>query len=300
MIGVVDAVKAVAAMVLVALAIWSITIWAATIWAATIRAATIRAAAAGETIPAPGTVMRDCAVCPELVVVPAGLFIMGSPPSEIGHQPDEAPQRRVRIDRPFAIGRTEVTFAQWQACLHDGGCDGYRPSDHGWGRGDRPVMNVSLDDVRGYLDWLSARTGHRYRLPSEAEWEYAARARTTTAYPWGDRIGTGRANCYECGSDWGGESTAPVARFPANGFGLFDMHGNVWEWTADCRHDGYAGAPETAEPWSDAGDGNCRQRVQRGGSWYYVAMNSRSARRSYNRTEARWYDVGFRVVRDLP
>jgi len=283
--GIVKAIRSSTAAVLLA-ALWSVATWSP--------------ASAEGGIPAPGTVLRDCPVCPQMVVVPAGLFIMGSPADEAGHQPDEAPQRRVRIDRPFAIGRTEVTFGQWQACLDDGGCGGYQPSDHGWGRGGRPVMNVSLDDVQGYLDWLSVRTGYQYRLPSEAEWEYAARAHSSTAFPWGDDVGTGRANCYKCGSDWGGESTAPVARFPANGFGLYDMHGNVWEWTADCRHDDHAGAPDTAAPRREAAGGDCRQRVQRGGSWYYVAMNSRSARRSYNRTEARWYDVGFRVVRDLP
>ncbi len=144
--------------------------------------------------PTVGSVFRDCSDCPEMVVLPRGRFMMGSPETEPGRDRDEGPRHRVTIDYDLAVGRYEVTFADWDACVSDGGCGGYRPNDRGWGRGRRPVINVSWDDIRGYLDWLSRKTGQRYRLLSEGEWEYAARGGSTTPFWWGSTITTDQAN----------------------------------------------------------------------------------------------------------
>ncbi len=216
-----------------------------------------------------GEVFRDCDHCPEMVVVPAGRFTMGSPSSESGRDSDEGPQRRVTFGAKFAVGVYEVTFAEWDACVSDGGCGGYHPDDAGWGRGRRPVMRVSWDDAQAYASWLSRETGESYRLLSEAEWEYVARAGTTTRYWWGNNVGRNRANCDGCGSRWDDESTAPVGSFGANGFGLHDVHGNVWEWVEDCWHDSYAGAPRDGSAWLGNNGGDCSRRVLRGGSWLH-------------------------------
>jgi len=185
----------------------------------------------------PKQTFKECANCPEMVVVPAGSFLMGSPESEEGHSGDEGPQHRVTFAKAFAVSKYEVTFDDWDACVALGGC-GYVPGDEGWGRGARPVIQVSWDDVEQYVAWLSRQTGKPYRLLSEAEWEYAARAGSDTAYPWGDEIGKGNANS-GCAI---GCRTASVGSFPTNAFGLHDMHGNVWEWVQDCYHFGYDGA----------------------------------------------------------
>ena len=216
----------------------------------------------------PGRVFRDCPECPEMVVVPAGSFMMGSPSHEAGRGDDEGPRHRVTIEKPFAVGKYEVTFAEWDACVADGGCGGHRPEDEGWGRGRRPVINVNWDDAKAYVRWLNRKTGKQYRLPSEAEWEYAARAGTTTRYNWGDDIGRNRANCNGCGSRWDRKQTAPVGSFRANVFGLHDVHGNVWEWVEDCLNYNYAGAPADGSPWTD---GDCTlAAVLRGGSWFGI------------------------------
>ncbi len=196
----------------------------------------------------PKDTFKECANCPEMVVVPAGSFTMGSPTTEPGHSVDESPQHTVTIVRPFAIGRFEVTFDEWDACAADGGCNGYKPADEGWGRARRPVINVSWDDAEAYIAWLSKKTGKSYRLPSGAEYEYATRAGTQTAYPWGKAIGTNNANCHACGSKWDAKQTAPVGSFAPNGFGLYDMVGNVREWTEDCYHDSYLGAASGHSP----------------------------------------------------
>ena len=243
-----------------------------------------------------GEIFRDCPDCPEMVVLPAGGFDMGSPPEEIGRAADEGPVHRVEIARPFAIGRYEITFAQWDRCFAAGGCR-HRPDDNGWGRADRPVINISWRDATEFVAWLAEATGQPYRLPSEAEWEYAARAGTATARPWGEAIGTGLANCRGCGGDWDGRQTAPVGHFPPNAFGLYDMLGNVWEDTADCWHAGYDGAPADGSAWRE---GDCRRRVMRGGAWSVLPAYVRSANRHGGYADRRDSIYGgFRVARSL-
>jgi formylglycine-generating enzyme required for sulfatase activity len=245
----------------------------------------------------PGDSFRECAKdCPEMVVVPAGEFTMGSPATEKGHYRNEGPQHSVAIPRPFAVSKFEVTFADWDACAAVGGCphEG-RVSDLGWGRGRRPVIFVSWDDAQAYVAWLSRMTGKTYRLLTEAEWEYAARAGSQAAYSWGDEIGKGNANCGGCGSEWDNKQTAPVGSFAANAFGLHDMHGNVLEWVEDCSHENYNGAPKDGSAWIEEGD--CGRRVVRGGSWINDPRNLRAAFRSRSATDGRLRILGFRVGR---
>ncbi|MDE0202523.1 MAG: SUMF1/EgtB/PvdO family nonheme iron enzyme [Rhodospirillaceae bacterium] len=260
----------------------------------------------------PGRVFRDCPECPQMVEVPAGSFTMGSPASEEGRNDDEGPQHRVTISDPFAVGKYEVTFAEWDACVAAGGCNGYRPDDEGWGRGQRPVANVSWEDAKAYVHWLSRQTGERYRLLSEAEWEYAARAGSRTSRYWGDDASAqcAHANGYdqtaksELNFDWdnascrdGSVHTARVGRYGANGFGLHDVLGNVWEWVEDCWHGSYAGAPTDGRAWVTGGD--CGRRVLRGGSWYSKPRILRSAFRFRYSAGSRSGDTGFRVSRTL-
>ena len=245
-----------------------------------------------------GRVFQDCAECPEMVMVPAGDYWMGSPAGEAGRYEDEGPRHRVRIGEAFAVGKYEVTFEEWDACVAEGGCGGYRPDDEGWGREDRPVVNVRWGDAKAYVSWLSGRTGKEYRLLSEGEWEYVARAGTETRYTWGDDEGNNRANCDGCGSRWDDRKTAPVGSFGANGFGLHDVHGNVWEWVEDCWHGNYEGAPTDGSAWTSGG--NCGWRVLRGGSWFNGSRYLRSAVRSRYSTVNRDSDyVGFRIARTL-
>ena len=170
-----------------------------------------------------------------MAVVPAGTFRMGSPSQEEARDDDEGPVHEVRIDEPFAVGVYEVTFSGWEACVNGGGCGGCRPTNHGWGRGNRPVINVSWEDAQAYVTWLSRKTGETYRRLSESEWEYVARAGTTTPFHFGTTISTDQANYdgnYTYGSGRKGryrEKTVPVGRFAANRFGLHDVHGNVRE-----------------------------------------------------------------------
>ena len=173
----------------------------------------------------PGKKFRDCPECPELVVVPSGSYMMGS----TSGRSNEEPVHRVTIERPFAVGVKEVTFGEWDACVSDRGCGGYRPGDRGWGRGRRPVMNVSWEDAQGYVRWLSRKTGEEYRLLSESEWEYVARAGTGTGtrYWWGDDVGWNRANCAGCGGRWDGRQTAPVG-WPSDGAGGFVLCECIW------------------------------------------------------------------------
>ena len=171
-----------------------------------------------------------------------------------------------------------------------------RVDDEGWGRDRRPVINVSWDDAQEYVRWLSDQTGATYRLLTEAEWEYAARAGTSTAYPWGNEIGSGQANCWDCGSQWDREKTAPAGSFPANAWGLHDMHGNVWEWVADCWNESYLGAPSDG---SARLRGECSRRVLRGGSWHIEPWLLRSAYRNGYGSDNGYFNIGLRVARTL-
>lgn len=227
----------------------------------------------------------------EMVSIPGGSFRMGYFNGE-GHD-DKKRVRTVTVPA-FRLGRHEVTFAQWDACVAAGGCGVPSSDDRGWGRGDRPVINVSWDDVQFFIDWLNRKTGGNYRLPSEAEWEYVARAGAKTKYSWGDDIGNNRANCRGCGSQWDDKRTAPVGSFPANAWGLHDMHGNVGEWVQDCANYGYSGAPADG---SARTSGNCRQRVIRGGSADGYPGSMRSAARGRNDRMSR-YAHGFRLAQD--
>jgi formylglycine-generating enzyme required for sulfatase activity len=245
----------------------------------------------------PGDSFRESAIGPEMVVVPAGEFMMGSPSSEAGRPDNEVPQHKVTFARAFAVSRFVVTFDDWDACVANGGCKGYRPPDQDWGRGSRPVINVSWNDAKAYAAWLATTIGKPYRLLSEAEYEYAARAGTRTAYPWSDAAGKGNANCNGCGSGWDNKQTAPVGSFDPNPFGLAEMQGNVWEWIEDCWHDTYEGAPDTGAPWTE--DGNRNHRVVRGGSWSSVPRMLRSAARNRFAADRRDVNLGFRVARTL-
>ncbi|MEZ6023133.1 MAG: SUMF1/EgtB/PvdO family nonheme iron enzyme [Hyphomonadaceae bacterium] len=238
---------------------------------------------------APGEIIQDCAQCPEMVVLPGGLFVMGSPADEAGRGRDEGPQREVSV-APFAIGKFEVTFAQWDACLAGGGCNGYSPTDRGWGRGSRPVTDISWQDAQAYLDWLNQQAGGaRYRLASEAEWEYAARAGASTAYAFGARVTATQAQ-------FGARSTAPVGAHEVNGFGLYDVHGNVGEWVADCYAASYELAPINGAA-VEADD--CDRRVFRGGGYADREAVLRVAARAASAPDRRQQGVGFRVVRAL-
>lgn len=240
--------------------------------------------------PAPAS-LRDCDTCPEMVVVPAGSFLMGADRG----RPAELPVRRVVIPRAFAMSKFEITFDEWAVCVAASGCE-KDPDDHDWGRGARPVINVSWEDAVAFTRYLSARTGHTYRLATEAEWEYAARAGTRTDFWWGDTQGEAFANCRSCGSEWDGHRSAPVGSFPPNPLGLHDMNGNVSEWTSDCWNANHRGAAENGAARTS---GDCSRRVIRSGSWYYIpTLMAASARERYLATL--WsYTIGLRVVREL-
>jgi formylglycine-generating enzyme required for sulfatase activity len=239
---------------------------------------------------------RECAKdCPEMIVIPAGEFTMGSLPTETDRYENEGPRHKVMIARPFAVSKFDVTFADWDACVSVGGC--VPRSDGGFGRGTKPVIEVTFDDVQQYVAWFSRMTGRPYRLLTEAEWEYAARAGTTTAYYWGDEIGKGQANCGDCGSKWDNRETSPVGSFKPNAFGLYDMAGNVWQWVQDCYHDDYNNAPTDGSAWIS---GDCSSRVDRGGSWTTDFPRAvRSARRARISTGIRGNNLGFRIGRTL-
>jgi formylglycine-generating enzyme required for sulfatase activity len=252
------------------------------------------------TPPAAGNVFKECADCPEMARLEPGAFRMGAPASEPARHISEGPVTPVTVSKPFAIATTEVTFAQWDACIADGGCR-YLPPDQGWGRADRPAVNVSFDDAKAYADWLSQKTSKTYRLPSEAEWEYAARAGSRGPFAIGASLAPTAAN-YNAHFAYGGKKgeyrkqTVPVASFAPNKFGLFDMHGNAWEWTADCWTENHEGAPQDG---SAALGGDCSRRVLKGGAWNTGGWRLRSAHRIGKARTAREYDNGFRVVRDL-
>ena len=245
----------------------------------------------------PGRVFGDCDGCPEMVVIPAGRFRMGCV-SGRDCEDAEQPVHEVSVGS-FALSKYEVTFEEFDRFTAATG--GARAHDSGWGRGSRPVIIRSSDmwkNAHAYMSWLSAETGELYRLPSESEWEYAARAGTETAYSWGNEIGDNRANCRGCGSRWDSEwMTAPVGSFDANAWGLHDMHGNLWEWVEGCWHENYAGAPSDGTAWIS--DGGCFNGVLRGGSWYLNPGILRSANRFRASPMIQGDDLGLRVARTL-
>jgi formylglycine-generating enzyme required for sulfatase activity len=218
---------------------------------------------------------KECDSCPEMVIIPAGDFIMGAPDGEEGSDPDERPQHRVVIPRSFAVGRFAVTFAEWDACVAGGGCKNFLPGDRGWGRGRRPVINVRWEDAKAYVAWLSRKTGKPYRLLSEAEREYVTRAGTTTPFWWGASISSRQANYdakfpYPAGGEDKGEyrrQTVPVDSFDPNPWGLYQVHGNVYEWVEDCWHANYDGAPGDGSARTEP---DCADHVVRGGSWNFA------------------------------
>ncbi len=257
----------------------------------------------------PMSVWRDCADTPEMVTIPGGSFLMG----ELGETGllYERPIREVQI-KPFAMGRYEITFLEWDDCQADGFCQA-RPDDKGWGRGFRPVINVTWLDAQQYVTWLSRKTGQPYRLASEAEWEYAARAGTTSSFPWGEALTAtcDHANAFDISGhnerpNWfwsvycvdGYPYTAPVGSFPPNAWGLYDMQGNVWEWTQDCWHSDYTGAPTDGSAWISGGE--CDKRVNRGGGWGNHPRTLRSAKRDADSATGYGDAFGFRIARDLP
>jgi formylglycine-generating enzyme required for sulfatase activity len=266
-------------------------------------------------VPSAVETFRDCDQCPVMVKLPTAQFMMGSSQKEDGHQENESPQRAVTIARPFAIGQFEVTIADWDACVNDGGCK-LKIKDEGWGRDKRPAINISWEDIKTqYLPWLSRKAGHSYRLPSEAEWEYAARATMGTdalapSFSFGDDTGqlcafgngadatAKEANGGGAGFDCrdGYATTAPAGSFKPNEFGLFDVHGNVWEWVEDCWNESYANAPTDGKAWTS---GDCTSRVVRGGSFNSDVPKLRSATRGWNQPSGRNRSIGFRVVREL-
>lgn len=252
---------------------------------------------------------RDCPDgCPEMVVVPQGSFAMGSPASkrqalnrELGEFfANEGPRKVVTIAKPFAVGVFEVTWAQWDKCVAEGACDGAAPEatggDNGWGKGKRPVIEVSWHHAKAYAAWLSEKTGYKYRLLTEAEWEYAARARSQTDFSWGENVGVAKANCNGCRSRWDNVQAAEVGKFPPNDFGIHDMHGNVAEWVEDCWEDNYESLPSDG---SARTKGKCMLRVVRGGAWNLRPMYLRSAARDCYHPDDQLNTVGFRVARTI-
>ena len=227
-----------------------------------------------------------------MVIVPPGSFRMEDiQDQETG---SDQPLHTVHIGRPFAIGKYEVMFEEYDGFARATGRT--LPSDGGWGRGKRPVINVSWEDGVAYAKWLSEQTGKRYRLTSEAEWEYAARSGTETHYWWGNHIGYNRANCDGCGSQWDNKETAPVGSFEPNPFGLYDTAGNVWEWVQDCMSGSYGAADTHGSVRLPSA---CPERVFRGGSWNVDPHKLRSAKRTWDGPGLHYSYVGLRIARDL-
>ena len=226
---------------------------------------------------------------PEMVNVPAGEFMMGSNDG----RDNEKPVHKVKIAEPFAVGKYEVTFDEWDICVKEGGCK-ESPSASNWGRGRRPVIKVSWDDAKEYVAWLSRKTGQPYRLLTEAEWEYAARAGSAGRWSFGDD--EAKLGEYAWYYDNSGSETHPVGQKQPNAFGIYDMHGNVWEWVEDCYKDSYAWAPGDG---SASTSGDCSRRVLRGGSWDIGPEDLRSAYRNWDAADFRGDDLGFRVGRTL-
>ncbi|MES2259731.1 MAG: formylglycine-generating enzyme family protein [Pseudomonadota bacterium] len=243
------------------------------------------AATAGKA--AAGPEFKDCPACSTMISLSPAPFTMGNNASD----PSERPAHRVALTVPFAIGKYEVTVEQWNACADAGACQratNYKPNE--------PMRDVSWDDAQQYLKWLSSTSGKAYRLPTEAEWEYAARGGTATPYWWGDKLVAGKANCKECGPPWRIDGPASVGSFGANPYGLYDMNGSVWEWVSDCWHNSYQDAPADGHAWEQP---NCTVRVIRGGSWREGAAYMVSSTRFKYDASVRNAQNGFRVARNL-
>ena len=261
--------------------------------AAAATAETARKAAdakAAGTKPASVKTFKDCDACPEMIALSPGSFTMGNNSGDVS----ERPAHSVKINYSFGISRFEVTVAEWKACHAAGGCE-YLPKRKGM-TSTSPVHNLSWLDTQQYAKWLSKKTGKKYRVPSEAEWEYAARAGTKTEYWWGNTVGKGNANCKNCGGDWNRKRPAVVDTVAANAFGLQGMNGSVWEWVADCWFDSYKGAPADGKARQRK---DCQSRVLRGGSWRNDASYARSASRFNYDHDVRYVLNGFRVARNM-
>lgn len=257
-----------------------------------------------------GSVFQDCATCPEMVVVPAGSFTMGSAALETGLYANETPAHKVVFAKPFAVGKFEITFDEWRACVAEHACRA--AWDGGWGEGRRPVIHINYEQAVGYTEWLAEKTGHAYRLLTEAEWEYAARAGTDKLRHWGNSAeracqfaNVADQSARQKHPDWtetfdcddASAQTAPVGSYRPNAFGLHDMLGNVWEWVDDCYHASYQGAPMEGSAWQAL---DCSLRVYRGGSWYGFPKEIRSALRIKSVAAFSNDDLGLRVARSLP
>jgi formylglycine-generating enzyme required for sulfatase activity len=248
---------------------------------------------------------KECNICPEMIVVPSGEFIMGSPENEEGRSDDESPQHKVSFAMPFAVGRFAVTFDEWDACVTDHGCRNYHPGDRGWGRGRQPVINIWWEDAMAYVKWLSQKTKRNYRLLSEAEREYVTRAGTTTTFWWGSSISSKQANydgSFRYPFDGGSKGefrrrTLSVDSFEQNPWGIYQVHGNVSEWVEDCWHKNYQGAPSDGSAWVSA---DCSRRMLRGGDWNSAPWQMRSASRGALASGLVFLPaIGMRVARSL-
>jgi formylglycine-generating enzyme required for sulfatase activity len=240
----------------------------------------------GET--GPVATIKDCAACPVMLALPAGSFAMGSNSSD----PSEKPAHRVTLHEPFALGKFEVTVGEWNACVGAGACQ--RVASQAGAEARLPMRDVSWDDAQQYLKWLSGVGNRSYRLPTEAEWEYAARGGTSTRYWWGEQMKGGNASCKGCGEPWNAETPPPAGSFVANPFGFYDLNGSVWEWVADCWHASYKGAPADGSAWDEP---SCRTRVIRGGSWLEDGSYMLSSTRFKYDASVRQSQNGFRVAR---
>jgi formylglycine-generating enzyme required for sulfatase activity len=237
-----------------------------------------------------GADIKDCAACPTLVSIPAGVFTMGNNTSD----PSEKPAHAVTVGTPFAIGRYEVSVQEWNACAAAGACPKIAQRQ-GTGA-NAPMRDVSWDDAQQYVKWLATASGKPYRLPTEAEWELAARGGASTRFWWGEQMAQGKANCKDCGKPWADDAPANVGSFAANPYGLYDTSGSVWEWVADCWHNNYKGAPGDGRAWDEP---DCRVRVIRGGSWREGASYMVASTRFKYDASVRHSQNGFRVARSL-
>ncbi|WJV25074.1 MULTISPECIES: dihydropyoverdine dehydrogenase [Pseudomonas] len=263
--------------------------------------------------PKPGSVFKDCKNCPEMVVLPAGSFVMGTPEDEVGREPDEGPQHTVTFNKAFAMSRFHVTAGELDAYIRETGtvikdgderpgrlCQASKPR---YEQGPRqPAVCVDYADVQAYARWLSKKTGQHYRMVSEAEREYAARAGSSGSFPFpfdeeGQYQITQHANTY--GPKDGYSYSAPVGSYPPNAFGMYDMHGNVYEWVADCWHPDYVGAPADGRAWMEESGGVCLDAQIRGNDWGEAPVFSRSGNRNSRKREVRGDWLSFRVVREL-